>query len=64
MASQAIIDIVNDIQPDLIIWDVLARMHNAEENNNGEMGQVMRAIPKNQRRRCTYHRSSRQKGFA
>ncbi|MFM4670677.1 AAA family ATPase [Aeromonas media] len=46
MASQAIIDIVNDIQPDLIIWDVLARMHNAEENNNGEMGQVMRAIRK------------------
>ncbi|WP_223920779.1 AAA family ATPase [Aeromonas caviae] len=36
----------NDIQPDLIIWDVLARMHNAEENDNGEMGQVMRAIRK------------------
>ncbi len=35
---------VSIIQPDLIVWDVLARMHNAVENDNGAMGRVMRAI--------------------
>ena len=42
--AKKMISIVNEIQPDLIIWDVLARMHTAAENDNGLMGQVMRSI--------------------
>lgn len=42
--AQKMKDIVNEIKPDFIVWDVLARMHNATENDNAEMGRVMRAI--------------------
>lgn len=44
--AKKMISIVNEIQPDLIIWDVLARMHTAAENDNSMMGQVMRSIRK------------------
>jgi KaiC/GvpD/RAD55 family RecA-like ATPase len=36
--------LVNEAEPDLIIWDVLRRMTGAEENNNVEMSRVMREI--------------------
>ncbi len=36
--------LVKSLQIELIVWDVLARMHNAEENDNPEMRKVMHAI--------------------
>lgn len=35
---------ISAINPDLIIWDVLARMHTADENSNIAMIQVMQNI--------------------
>jgi len=37
-------NIVETLKPDLVIWDVLARMHSADENNNIAMTQVMQNI--------------------
>ncbi len=36
--------LIRNLDIDLIVWDVLARMHNVEENNNPEMRKVMHAI--------------------
>lgn len=36
--------LIVEVNPDVIIWDVLKRMTVAEENNNVEMSKVMRAI--------------------
>lgn len=37
-------EIISLIDPDLIVWDVLARMHSADENSNIAMIQVMQNI--------------------
>lgn len=37
-------EIISSINPDLIIWDVLARMHSADENSNIAMAQVMQNV--------------------
>lgn len=36
--------IVDEAQPDLVVWDVLARMHKVEEKDAGEMKAVMMAV--------------------
>lgn len=41
---QRITELIAELKPDLIIWDVLARMHSAEENDNGMMKAVMLSI--------------------
>lgn len=41
---QKITEMIAELKPDLIIWDVLARMHSAEENDNGMMKAVMLSI--------------------
>lgn len=37
-------ELIGLIEPDLIIWDVLARMHAADENSNIAMLQVMQSV--------------------
>ena len=37
-------DMIAAVQPDFIVWDVLARMHSGEENDNGVMKAVMISI--------------------
>lgn len=37
-------ELIGSIEPDLIIWDVLARMHTADENSNIAMLQVMQNV--------------------
>lgn len=39
-----IADMIDQVAPDLIVWDVLARMHSADENDNGMMKAVMMGI--------------------
>ncbi|AXA56682.1 AAA family ATPase [Pseudomonas thivervalensis] len=36
--------LIMEVNPDIVIWDVMKRMTVAEENNNVEMSKVMRAI--------------------
>ncbi|MDM8347675.1 AAA family ATPase [Pseudomonas sp. sp1636] len=48
--------------PDLVIWDVLRRMTNADENNNVEMSKVMRSIREinSQRTHIVVHHSKKE----
>lgn len=39
-----IADMIAQVDPDLIVWDVLARMHSGDENDNGTMKAVMMGI--------------------
>lgn len=41
---QELRSIVDEAKPDLVIWDVLARMHTVEEKDAGDMKAVMMAI--------------------
>lgn len=43
--------LVEKVDPDFIVWDVMKRMSNAEENNNVEMSNVMQTIRKISSRR-------------
>lgn len=46
--------IVEAVNPDVVFWDVLRRMSSADENNNGEMSDVMQAIRRVSARRTHF----------